>query len=66
MDTQPVAAGPAPGEDGQENNGGPAVKQPVSDAILSQSKAVWWDMLIKDLTETMNKKSKEIVQIYDD
>ena len=23
-------------------------------------------MLIKDLTETMNKKSKEIVQIYDD
>ena len=35
MDTAPVASGPVPGEDGQENNGGAAVKQPVSDAILS-------------------------------
>ena len=60
-----MAAGPT--RDGQEmNEGGAAAKQPVSDAILSQSKAVWWDMLIKDLTETMHKKSKEIVQIYDD
>ena len=35
MDTAPVASGPAPGEDGQENDKGTAVKQPVSDAILS-------------------------------
>ena len=35
MDTAPVASGPAAGEDGQENDKGAAVKQPVSDAILS-------------------------------
>lgn len=32
----------------------PAVGTKVSDAIVSQSKAVWWDMLIKDLTQTMH------------
>ncbi len=41
-------------------------KANLSDAIVTQSKAVWWDMLIKDLTETMHKKSKEIVNIYED
>lgn len=38
----------------------------MNDAIVSQSKAVWWDMLINDLTETMHKKSKEVVAIYED
>lgn len=38
----------------------------LNDAIVSQSKAVWWDMLINDLTETMHKKSKEVVTIYED
>jgi hypothetical protein len=33
---------------------------------VSQSKAVWWDMLIKDLSDTMHKKSKEIISIYED
>ena len=37
-----------------------------NDTIVSSSRAVWWDMLIKDLTETMHKKSKEIVSIYED
>ena len=49
---------------GGEGGDAPPVK--VSDAIVSQSKAVWWDMLIKDLTETMHRKSKEIVSIYED
>lgn len=47
-------------------NEGNADKVPVSDAIVSQSKAVWWDMLIRDLTETMHRKSREIVAIYED
>ena len=38
----------------------------MHDAIVSSSKAVWWDMLIKDLTGSMHKKSKEIVTIYED
>lgn len=38
----------------------------ANDVIVSSSKAVWWDMLIGDLTATMHRKSKEIVQIYED
>jgi len=38
----------------------------VNDAIVSSSKAVWWDMLIKDLTESMHRKSREVIQIYED
>ena len=38
----------------------------MHDAIVSSSKAVWWDMLIKDLTGSMHTKSKEIISIYED
>ena len=62
MDTQQDAVPPA--DDEAAGDDAPPVK--VSDAIVSQSKAVWWDMLIKDLTETMHRKSKEIVSIYED
>ena len=62
-DTQ-VTSNPA--EDQQQNVEGASEPVKVSDAIVSQSKAVWWDMLIKDLTETMHRKSKEIVAIYED
>lgn len=41
-------------------------KENMHDAIVSSSKAVWWDMLIKDLTSSMHTKSKEIVNIYED
>ena len=36
------------------------------DYIVKQSKAVWWDLLIKDLGETIHKKSKEVVKVYED
>ena len=39
------------GEAGKDQEG---AKANLSDAIVTQSKAVWWDMLIKDLTETMH------------
>ena len=41
-------------------------KAKLNDAIVAQSKAVWWDMLIKDLTQTMHKKSKQIIEVYED
>ena len=28
--------------------------------------AVWWDMLIQDLSQTIKSKSKEVVSIYED
>ena len=28
--------------------------------------AVWWDMLIKDLSDNIQRKSKEVVEIYED
>ena len=34
--------------------------------IVKQSKAVWWDLLIKDLGETIHRKSKEVVKVYED
>lgn len=62
-DTQIIAQENSP-ED--QNAEGAKEHVKVSDAIVSQSKAVWWDMLIKDLTETMHRKSREIVTIYED
>ena len=52
----------AAAEDGAANKEAPT----ANDVIVSSSKAVWWDMLIGDLTATMHRKSKEIVQIYED
>ena len=68
-ETQPTA--PAKPEDENVDGTGAGEDKPiatakVSDAIVSQSKAVWWDMLIKDLTQTMHQKSKEVVSIYED
>ena len=36
------------------------------DYIVKQSKAVWWDLLIKDLAETIHNKCKEVVKVYED
>ena len=33
---------------------------------MKQSMAVWWDMLIKDLSDNIQRKSKEVVEIYED
>ena len=60
MDTQQIEEKDAKNNDTQND------ELKVSDAIVSQSKAVWWDMLIGDLTGTMHRKSREIVAIYED
>ena len=52
--TKGASSGPVAGAEQQ-------AQETATDAIVKQSKAVWWDLLIKDLSETIQKKSREIV-----